>query len=94
MVEGSFDWDDVGGLACGSRRICRKDENSNAANCDPHDVACEQQHRFQRTSRQKLRSSACTILSSSGPTTPSSFAVGTIVEKIKNLVGKLPSNLQ
>ena len=92
MVEASFDWDDVGGWRAVASYL-PKDENSNAANCDLTTLHASNN-----------------IVFSDNPTKVALLGVHNLIvvrtedailvcnrhdaEKIKNLVGKLPSNLQ
>ena len=92
MVEASFDWDDVGGWRAVASYLT-KDENSNAANCDLTTLHASNNIVFSENPGKiallgvhnliVIRTDDAILVCSRHD-----------VEKIKNLVGELPSNLQ
>ncbi len=92
MVEASFDWDDVGGWRAVASYL-PKDENSNAANCDLTTLHASNNIVF---SENPAKIALLGVHNLIVIRTDDAILVCSRhdVEKIKNLVGKLPSNLQ
>jgi mannose-1-phosphate guanylyltransferase len=92
MVEASFDWDDVGGWRAVASYL-PKDENSNAANCDLTALHASNNIVF---SENPTRIALLGVHNLIVIRTDDSVLVCSRheAEKIRNLVGKLPPNLQ
>jgi mannose-1-phosphate guanylyltransferase len=92
MVEASFDWDDVGGWRAVASYL-PTDENSNAANCDLTALHASNNIVF---SENPAKIALLGVHNLIVIRTDDAILVCSRhdAEKIKNLVGKLPSNLQ
>jgi len=92
MVEASFDWDDVGGWRAVASYL-PTDENSNAANCDLTTLHASNNIVFSENPGKIALLGVHNLIVIQ---TDDAILVCSRhdVEKIKNLVGKLPSNLQ
>ncbi len=92
MVEASFDWDDVGGWRAVANYL-PKDENSNAANCELTTLQASNNIVFSdKPSKIALLGVHNLIVVRTGDTVL--ICSRHDAEKIKNLVGKLPPELQ